>query len=626
MTRGVITGTQRSLLIALIALAAVCGVYSNHFHNGFHFDDWHTVTQNPHIRSLGSLPLFFTDPRTMSVLPANQVYRPVVTTSLAIDYWLGGGLNPVAFHASTFCWFLVLLGCMFALYRKIRGCCTAAALFATVWFGLHPVSAETVNYVIQRADLYVALGMVTGLAAYASFPHLRKWGLYLAPVLAAGLCKPTALIFPALLILYETLSDHSRFAAAFRRALPSLALTAFLAWVHRVMTSPTFTPTSLSWFEYLITQPRVTLHYFSSWFLPIGLTADTDRKPFASIWSVEALAGFVFVITLTAAAILCARHSRSRPIAFGLLWFLIALAPTAVMPLAEVENDHRMFLPFIGLSLAVASAVVLAYESIRITAPARIAMCALILGAYGAGAHSRNKVWLNEETLWYDVTQKSPRNGRGLMNYGLTQMEKGRYDRALEHFERAIQYTPSYSYLYINLGIAKGALNQHAIAEQHFRKAIDLAAADALPRFYYGRYLKTRGRTVESIEQLRAAIERNPQHAEARALLGQTHSEGSRTETPERYLTLSLESFQAGRFRDCIEQAGQALRLRPDYAEAYNNIAAGHQALGEWDEAIAAAKEAIRVRPDFQLARNNLAWSQRQKLLEKPSVQVSSRR
>ena len=29
-------------------------------------------------------------------------------------------------------------------------------------------------------------------------------------------------------------------------------------------------------------------------------------------------------------------------------------------------------------------------------------------------------------------TLKSPQNGRGLMNYGLTQMEKGDYVRALE--------------------------------------------------------------------------------------------------------------------------------------------------------------------------------------------------
>jgi protein O-mannosyl-transferase len=668
---------MRKSVLLLAMLMAVGGVYSNHFQNGFHFDDWHTVTQNPYIRDLRNMPLFFIDARTMSVLPANQVYRPVVTASLAIDYWAGRGLSPVAFHTSTFCWFLVLLGCMFALYRRVVADAwvgqnaTLIAMFAAAWFGLHPSSAETVNYIVQRADLYVALGIVAGLGMYACFPRLRKWGFYLAPVFIAGLCKPTALIFPAFLILYSTLFEKSTTAQALRRALPALGVTGLLAVVHGSMTPATFTSASTPWFQYVITQPWVTVHYFLTWFLPLGLTADSDFQAFTSVWSLKALAGFLFVIALITGATWCARHLRLRSVAFGLFWFLIAIAPSALMPLAEVENDHRMFLPFIGLSLAVTSAAALGCEWLLSQSafafslkPAAAAICLAILGAYGAGAHVRNRVWSTDETLWYDVTQKSPRNGRGLMNYGLTQMEKGRYPRALEYFERALQYTPNYSYLHINLGIARGVLNEHALAEAHFQRAIALAEADAVPRFYYGRYLKARGRTGESIEQLRTAIERNPLQTDARSLLMQTYADIGRwddlrlvaidtlrlipnhadaaawltraasrrqavsdgvAQTPEGYLGLSLASYQAGRYHDCIEAARQALRLRPNYAEAYNNIAAAHQALGEWDDAIDAAQAALRLRPDLQIARNNLAWSQGQKTLERSRIKADRR-
>jgi hypothetical protein len=58
--------------------------------------------------------------------------------------------------------------------------------------------------------------------------------------------------------------------------------------------------------------------------------------------------------------------------------------------------------------------------------------CALVLLAFAAGTWERNKVWRTEESLWYDVTLKSPYNGRGLMNYGLTQMQKGQNARALD--------------------------------------------------------------------------------------------------------------------------------------------------------------------------------------------------
>ena len=35
--------------------------------------------------------------------------------------------------------------------------------------------------------------------------------------------------------------------------------------------------------------------------------------------------------------------------------------------------------------------------------------------------------------------------------------------------------------------------------------------------------------------------------------------------------------------------------------------------MGMWDDGIRAAEEAVRLKPDFQLAKNNLAWAQSQK-------------
>jgi hypothetical protein len=95
------------------------GTYANHFHNSFHFDDFHTITQNPAIRSLANVPRFFTDGRTFSVLPTHASYRPVVSTSLALDYRMGGGLNPLWFHTSTFFWYVVQLALMYLLFVKV---------------------------------------------------------------------------------------------------------------------------------------------------------------------------------------------------------------------------------------------------------------------------------------------------------------------------------------------------------------------------------------------------------------------------------------------------------------------------------------------------------------------------
>ena len=102
---------KQSTLLGLIAvfIAALTLVYWNHFDNGFHFDDSHTIVNNGYITDIGNLPLFFKDSRTESSLPENQTYRPVITSLNAIDYWVAGGLNPVVFHWHIYLEFLLLL-------------------------------------------------------------------------------------------------------------------------------------------------------------------------------------------------------------------------------------------------------------------------------------------------------------------------------------------------------------------------------------------------------------------------------------------------------------------------------------------------------------------------------------
>jgi tetratricopeptide (TPR) repeat protein len=74
-----------------------------------------------------------------------------------------------------------------------------------------------------------------------------------------------------------------------------------------------------------------------------------------------------------------------------------------------------------------------------------------------------------------------------------------------------------------------------------------------------------------------------------------------------------LRDYEAGQFQESIVHARGALKLRPDYPEAYNNIAAANASLGRWNEAIAAADMALSLKPDFQLAKNNLDWARSHK-------------
>ena len=138
MTPG--NGSRLSLALVAILLAGVALAYANHFGNAFHFDDAHTIEQNSYIRSLRHVPDFWTSAATFSTLPANRTWRPVVSTTLALDYWLGGGLRPFFFHLDTFLWFLVELVLLFFLFRRIfdlardDGRNVYFAFFAAAWY------------------------------------------------------------------------------------------------------------------------------------------------------------------------------------------------------------------------------------------------------------------------------------------------------------------------------------------------------------------------------------------------------------------------------------------------------------------------------------------------------------
>jgi tetratricopeptide (TPR) repeat protein len=647
---------QRILLVGCV-LTLIGAAYSNHFDNSFHFDDSHTIQNNLHVRSLSNISAFFRDARTFSNLPTHQVYRPVLTTSFAIDYVRGGG-RPRTFHVTTFACYLIYLATIFALFLYLMNASGVhpsnwiVALCATSVYALHPVSAETINYIVQRGDLLSTMGVVAGIALYAWRPDWRRFGLYLLPVLMGMLCKPPALVFPGILFAFVYLFESRNVKTALRAVAPALVACGIMAIILHSMTAARFDAGGNSPALYRITQTYVALHYFWSFFLPTQLSADSDWRLLTGATDPRAIVGFLFLVGVCIVVWFAQRRTEARPIAFGLIWFVAALFPTSWMPLGEVANDHRMFFPFVGLTLSVVWAAWLSlrpWVGLRTVGAASAIAASLLLTVEARATYVRNEVWRNEGTLWHDVTVKSPQNGRGLMNYALTRMAAGDIATALDYLERARVLNPAYFLLEINLGIAKAQVGRHPEAEGHFLRAPSRYESN----YYYGRWLHQCGRTEEALSRLETAKQLNANTLDVKHLLMQIYFEQKRwkalerlaAETlravpgdtqalrygnaekwfetelqqaavvaatmpaPDKYLNLSLLYYQAEKYEDCIRAALEALRLNPEYAEAYNNIAAAHNAMQRWSDGIKAADQALRLKPGFELARNNRAWA-----------------
>ncbi len=665
------------LYLALVIIVT-CIVYSNHFYNAFHFDDFHTVENNLYIRNLKNIPLFFKDATTFSTLPSNQAYRPIVTTSLAIDYWLGNGYNLFYFHLLTFVFYLIQGVLMLLFFRKIFDIAYKnpwneyIALIAVAWYLLHPAMAETVNYVIARSDTQSTFFVILAFVLYTYSAFCRKTFLYLLPIVLGTLAKPTAVMFAPILFFYIVFFEKNTGIADFFkgnylkktinsvvRVLPALVACALLYWWVDRFTPKTWQAGGNSPWLYLITQPFVITYYFGSLFLPIHLSADTDWQLLTNIWDIRFFAGTLFIVTMLTIAVYFSKKASTHPISFGILWFFLALVPSSsIIPLGEVMNDHRMFFPFVGLVMAVVWGVALLllrykafYEKYS---TAILSAIVIILIGYGVGTYQRNEVWKTEESLWYDVTVKSPKNYRGLMNYGLAKMTKGEYAIAEKYFTDALAGLPNYATLHINLAVLKEAMGDKVTAETYFKNALLLNNNSADSYFFYSRFLVNQFRYAEAAPLLTKAIEISPAYLLARELLMKVYdnqeqydkltqlAESTLQIAPDnaealrfresaakkqnrlgleleqikqspgadKYLALSLSYYQVGQYQKSIDMALEAIKLKADYAEAYNNIGSAYNELKQYDKAIPFLKKALTLKPDFPLAKNNLILSE----------------
>ncbi len=649
MSKKSIDNVLRYLGLPILLIVTVF-VYLNHFDNPFFFDDHHTITDNQSITSLSNWTTFFTNADTFSSLPANRSYRPVVTLMNAIDYKIGGGLDANTFHYHIFFWFLLLIVLVFILSKHIyrlsltsNSNITFIALFSAAWFALHTANAETINYICARSDSFSTLCVVASLLLYIH-PIGKKFYLYLVTAVIGIWTKQTGVMFFPILFVYILLFEEYDILIDFKtntrekifRFSKKIAPTAIVVISLFLFNQYYLTPEStvstnytVTRFEYISTQCFVIMNYLGSFILPVNLSADPDIGIIKPWYDIRIIAGFIVIISLVFIMIKTSFKEELRPISFGIAWFFIALLPTTLNPLFQIANDHRMFFPFIGLFIAVPWIFKVLFDKAKLDQKIKgydlivtlTIFCLLALHAYGA--HKRSEVWNSKESLWKDVTIKSPNNGRGLMNYGETQMSKGNYSTAEEYFKRANKLIPNYDILYINFGILYGALKDHTKAKQYFESAIALKSSSPAPEYYYARYLSEQKKYKESKEYLKKALSKSPNHLLSKRLLEKISNKTIPPEreieilvkkiktkpTPENYLNLSLKYYEQQEYDLVIQTCKELLKIDPNNTLAYNNICSSYNQLKQWKLGAEACKRALEIDPNYQLAKNNLRWA-----------------
>ena len=362
--------------------------------------------------------------------------------------------------------------------------------------------------------------------------------------------------------------------------------------------------------ERVLTELRVVVFYLGlfAWPTPdrLNLLHDFELSrslldPWTTFASAAALLG------LLVAAILGAR--RHRLLAFCALWYLLHLVIESSIVAIEIAYEHRLYLPAVGLSLAIGYGTTSAFS--RRAGPT-IAAALIGVSVLVAFTMSRNEVWADELTLWTDTVKKSPGHYRGQFNLGNAYRRRGDLERAALHYRASIGAKPDYYKAHNNLGnllLGEGSVEE-AIA--HFRRS--LASHPLHLRAYnnLGRALAVRGDYEAARRQYEAALRIDPGYAKVHYNLGNLLLDTGREETGLEHLALAVRADPgfmsarnnlgialavSGRLGQALEVLRAAVDYDAEHAPSRLNLAKTLAASGQRSAACAEVRAALRIAP-----------------------------
>jgi tetratricopeptide (TPR) repeat protein len=624
-------------ICAGLIAAAGAAAYADSFLGAFQFDDFPAIIDNPTLRHVWPLAIPLNPPHGALTVSG----RPVLNLSLALNYAVSG-YGAWSYHALNL---LVHIGVALALFGIVRRTLAAAktprpaewALACALVWVTHPVTTESVTYIVQRAESLMALFYILTLYCFVRATGAGRPGRGTAwKALGIACCwlgmgtKEVMVSAPVAVLLYDRVFVAKSWKGAWRAGrgfymglasgwILLVWLVASTGW-DRGGTSGFHV--GVSWVGYWVTQGEAMVRYvgLALWPWPLAFDYGPSSAPVAVAYGLSALVLACFAAT----AVGC---YRGRPWAFLSGVCFLILAPTSVMPgVLQFAAEHRIYLPLAAMVTAVVMGIRIGAARWnlpdRVRGRALASLLVAVVACLGTATALRNTVYADELTLWMDTVSKRPTSALAQANAGKALLERGRVAEGLAYCSRAVELDPNKPVARYNLGLAYEDQKRWASALDEFLAAADLNPGLFYAQFRAGRLLDRLGRGPEAERHLRSALAGAPDFAEAHGSLGvalalqgrhgEAVAEFARSlavepDQPEVEFNLGVSLARLGRLEEAAGHYSSAVRLRPGYGEAQLNLGVSLAQLGRYADALPGLQAACRLMPDSAPAHENLA-------------------
>jgi len=502
---------------SLVFFALLC-VYGPALHGPFVFDDL-------------SLP-FSKITRDQPLQAWTSSVRPVLMFSYWVNYRLWG-IDPFSFHFVNLLIHFVNTGLVFLVLMRLltwaawpqRRAATASLIGAAV-FALHPLQTESVSYIAGRSESLASLFL---LLAYAVFLYRRNvsisWGEALAVLVLFAIAvktKENAVSLAGILVLTDVFWPVPFSFQGLKRnwrlyCLMAPGVIVAGLGVLRVLASAQtagFSLATYKWYQYAFTEARALFSYVSLSIFPLGQSIDQDYPPSHTVLQHGAIVYMALLAGLVAVAIL--RRRRYPLLCFGLLMFLIWLAPTSsVVPLDDALVERRMYLPLLGLIL-IGCEIVSRLHISRATAACFLAFAGLVLGKL---CYDRNQLWGQPDKLLEMAASTAVYNPRPLLNFTEVLIRQGRCELGPAYLERAERNLPNNYYVNAAWGRTLACLGRFDQALERLQAAARISPSSQIYE-WTGLVYGQMGRLEEAGSALKKAVDLDPNSETAHGSLG----------------------------------------------------------------------------------------------------------
>lgn len=541
----------RYLVVLLFILPVLA--YVNSLNNGFVWDDDSQVLNNPFIKNLHFIPeIFSRDAWGGGAHPLSNYYRPLMNIIFMLDYHLFG-FRAWGFHLVNILINALVAILIFLLIRRLfeesgpsgSNLYLLPSFIAALLFAVHPIHTEAVTWISGVPEISFALFYLLALYFFIlgnKDPGFNSFKLIsVVSFFVSALCKETALTLPLVLLGYDSAfgQPFKNMPGCFRKYMPYLGAAA-IYFILRFRALGGLVPHArrlgFNAYQYVLTAFFLFGQYVEKLITPLNLRIFYVFHPVTSIFAVRGFLSMLIVFIFLFLDIVA--WKKNKMVFFGLFFFSATLLPVLYIPGLgnSVFAERYLYLPSFGGALLVAAVLAWSRTILPKTGTALTVISTLLLASYSLMTISRNTVWKDEVTLYSDTMKKTPEASLIGNDLGILYMEKGQDEKALELFNKAIVFNPSFSEVYYNRSIVLMRKGQMDEALTDLNKAIALNPAYTDAYHNRGIVFMYKGQMDGALNDLDKAIALNPAYAEAYLDRGIVFSQ-------KRQMDLALKDF-----------------------------------------------------------------------------------